>query len=279
MPTGMIMPPPRPWRTRKTISDSADQASPHSAEPRPNSVDRDHAQPLRAEALGHPAGQRDHGRRAPACSRSRPTGWCRAARPGRGESVSMRDVDDRRVEDRHDRAEDDDAGVAQRRRSRPPLIVRTRFSARARAPRTGAAAGRGRALQHSRTASSLRRRRLDVRDAGPVRMQAPDAAVVGVLAALDQAGADEPVAGAAGGGGGDAEPRGEVADRLAAGGVEDVEEADLADRQVAEGRATRRPPCWSAGRSSANSATRRSASSAEAGRADVCDSVIISRTQ
>ena len=38
MPTGMIMPPPKPWRTRKKISDSADQASPHSAEPRPNSV-------------------------------------------------------------------------------------------------------------------------------------------------------------------------------------------------------------------------------------------------
>jgi hypothetical protein len=29
----MIMPPPRPWRTRKKMSDSADQARPASAEP------------------------------------------------------------------------------------------------------------------------------------------------------------------------------------------------------------------------------------------------------
>ena len=34
----MIMPPPKPCRTRKKISDSADQARPHSAEPMPNSA-------------------------------------------------------------------------------------------------------------------------------------------------------------------------------------------------------------------------------------------------
>ena len=34
----MIMPPPKPCRTRKKISDSADQASPHSALPMPNSA-------------------------------------------------------------------------------------------------------------------------------------------------------------------------------------------------------------------------------------------------
>ena len=33
MPAGISMPPPRPWRTRKTISDSADQAAPDRAEP------------------------------------------------------------------------------------------------------------------------------------------------------------------------------------------------------------------------------------------------------
>ncbi len=33
MPAGMIMPPPRPCRTRKPISDSADHAMPDSAEP------------------------------------------------------------------------------------------------------------------------------------------------------------------------------------------------------------------------------------------------------
>ena len=38
MPAGMIMPPPRPCRTRKTISDSADQARPASAEPSTNSA-------------------------------------------------------------------------------------------------------------------------------------------------------------------------------------------------------------------------------------------------
>ena len=34
----MIMPPPKPCSTRKKISDSADQASPQSALPMPNSV-------------------------------------------------------------------------------------------------------------------------------------------------------------------------------------------------------------------------------------------------
>jgi uncharacterized membrane protein len=34
----MIIPPPKPWRTRNTISDSADQASPHSADATPNSA-------------------------------------------------------------------------------------------------------------------------------------------------------------------------------------------------------------------------------------------------
>ncbi len=38
IPTGMIIPPPMPWSTRKTISDSADQARPQSAEPMPNSA-------------------------------------------------------------------------------------------------------------------------------------------------------------------------------------------------------------------------------------------------
>ena len=34
----MIMPPPKPCSTRNAISDSADQARPQSALPRPNSV-------------------------------------------------------------------------------------------------------------------------------------------------------------------------------------------------------------------------------------------------
>ena len=36
MPAGISMPPPRPCRTRKTISDSADQAAPDRAEPARN---------------------------------------------------------------------------------------------------------------------------------------------------------------------------------------------------------------------------------------------------
>ena len=35
-PTGMIRPPPNPWRTRKAISESTDQATPASAEPAMN---------------------------------------------------------------------------------------------------------------------------------------------------------------------------------------------------------------------------------------------------
>ena len=38
MPAGMIMPPPRPCRTRKTISDSALQARPEAIEPTRNSA-------------------------------------------------------------------------------------------------------------------------------------------------------------------------------------------------------------------------------------------------
>ena len=38
MATGMIIPPPTPWSTRKKISMSAEPASPHNADPRPNSV-------------------------------------------------------------------------------------------------------------------------------------------------------------------------------------------------------------------------------------------------
>jgi hypothetical protein len=34
----MIMPPPKPCRNRKTISDSGDQARPHSADATPNSA-------------------------------------------------------------------------------------------------------------------------------------------------------------------------------------------------------------------------------------------------
>jgi hypothetical protein len=38
MPAGMIMPPPKPWSTRKKISDSDDHAAPAAAEPIMNSA-------------------------------------------------------------------------------------------------------------------------------------------------------------------------------------------------------------------------------------------------
>jgi hypothetical protein len=38
IPTGMIRPPPKPWRTRKKIKDPADHAIPHSAEPIANTA-------------------------------------------------------------------------------------------------------------------------------------------------------------------------------------------------------------------------------------------------
>ena len=59
MPAGISMPPPRPCRTRKAISDSADQARPDSTEPAQEQRDRDHVEPLGAEAVGGPAGERD----------------------------------------------------------------------------------------------------------------------------------------------------------------------------------------------------------------------------
>jgi hypothetical protein len=52
MLTGMIIPPPRPWRTRKAISISADVARPHSADPAPNSateISQTRLEPKRSE--------------------------------------------------------------------------------------------------------------------------------------------------------------------------------------------------------------------------------------
>ena len=107
IPAGMIIPPPRPWRTRKKISDPADQARPDSTEPATNSADDHHPQPLGAESLRGPAGHRDHHR-----ERHQVTAGDPLDRRQRGVQVAAergeRDVDDRRVEDRHDRADHDD---------------------------------------------------------------------------------------------------------------------------------------------------------------------------
>ena len=110
MPSGISMPPPRPCRTRKPISASMLQAVAQSTEPSVNRLERDHVEPLGAEPVGGPAGQRDH-----RGQRQRVGGHG----PGDGRVVldvelglerRQRDVDDGDVEDRHDRAEDDHAG-------------------------------------------------------------------------------------------------------------------------------------------------------------------------
>ena len=109
MPTGMIMPPPKPCRTRKKISDSADHARPHSAEPSAEQRDRDHPHPLGPEALRHPARQRDHDRQREHVARRDPLDGVQRRVELAGERLE-RDVDDRRVEDRHDHADGDDGG-------------------------------------------------------------------------------------------------------------------------------------------------------------------------
>ena len=55
----MIMPPPKPWRIRKPISDSALHARPESIEPHTKRKIEVEVQTLRAEAVGGPAGERD----------------------------------------------------------------------------------------------------------------------------------------------------------------------------------------------------------------------------
>ena len=71
--------------------------------------DRDHPDPLRAEALGHPARQRDHGGEREQVARRDPLDRVER-RIELARQRLERDVDDRRVEDRHDHAGHDDRG-------------------------------------------------------------------------------------------------------------------------------------------------------------------------
>ena len=61
MPAGMIMPPPRPCRTRKAISELGRPRQARQRRADQEQADRDHVQALGAEAVGRPAGERDHG--------------------------------------------------------------------------------------------------------------------------------------------------------------------------------------------------------------------------
>ena len=74
--------------------------------------DRDHVQALGAEAVGGPAGERDHGGERQRVAGRRPTGSSTATCRTRARACD-RDVDDGHVEDRHDRAEHDDRGDEQ----------------------------------------------------------------------------------------------------------------------------------------------------------------------
>ena len=109
MPSGISMPPPKPWRTRKEISEPADQASPESTEPLTKRRDRGHVEALGAEAVGGPAGERDHGRQRERVAGRHPLDRRQRGLELTGERVD-RHVDDGDVEDRHDRAEHDDPG-------------------------------------------------------------------------------------------------------------------------------------------------------------------------
>ena len=61
IPIGMIIPPARPCRTRKAMSDSALHASAAQRARGHEGGDHRHPHAPRAEALGRPAGERDHG--------------------------------------------------------------------------------------------------------------------------------------------------------------------------------------------------------------------------
>ena len=95
-----------PWITRNTISSVGDDAIPHSTEPTVKSTSEG-GRPASGRSGGSPSPRSGSPRRATACTRSRPVGsgrsWC-----GSPPERVQRDVDDRRVEDRHHRSHDHD---------------------------------------------------------------------------------------------------------------------------------------------------------------------------
>ena len=109
MPSGISMPPPRPCSTRKATSISRLVAVAQSTEPAVKSSDREQVEPLGAEPVGRPAGQRDHAGQGQRVAGHRPGDLGRGGVELALEGL-QRDRDDGDVEDRHDRAEHDDAG-------------------------------------------------------------------------------------------------------------------------------------------------------------------------
>jgi hypothetical protein len=108
IPAGMIIPPPIPWRKRNTISEFADQASPDRTEPATNRVTtiihswRAPIAPLPNRSSGSPSPARPGAGRDPLNRRQRAVEIVSQRRQG--------NVDDRGVENRHDRPDHDHGG-------------------------------------------------------------------------------------------------------------------------------------------------------------------------
>ena len=107
--------------------------------------DREHVEPLGAEAVGGPAGERDHGRQRERVAGRRPTGSSSAGVEVSRERVDG-DVDDRHVEDRHDRAEHDDGGDEEQRAVERPRTGEEEGKRRSRAASFGAWGRMGRRI-------------------------------------------------------------------------------------------------------------------------------------
>ncbi len=112
MPSGMSMPPPRPCSVRKVISMLIEDALAHSAESAGEQHQGQDVQPLGAEPVGRPSGERDDRGQRQRVGGDRPGhGRVRDGVVGAGGEHRLerrqRDVDHGDVEDRHDRAEHD----------------------------------------------------------------------------------------------------------------------------------------------------------------------------
>ena len=108
-PTGMIMPPPAPCSTRKSTSSVVEVGDRAQRRADREQHERGHVHALGAESPRRPPRHRDHGRQ-----REQVAGHDPLDLGDRAVQVvperPQRDVDDRRVEDRHDHPEDHHAG-------------------------------------------------------------------------------------------------------------------------------------------------------------------------
>ncbi len=144
MPAGMIMPPPRPCRTRKHDQRLGRPRHARQRRAGEEEADRDDVQALGAEAVCRPAGERDHGGEREHVARRDPLDRGQGRVEVLGQGVD-RDVDDRRVEDRHERADHDDGRDADQRAVKD-LLARWRVLGRRRGRSCGVLGAWGRAV-------------------------------------------------------------------------------------------------------------------------------------